>query len=260
MRSILVHADRGAGMTARLETALSLARTTGGHVTVLIDTPVTRYVAMDPMGGSFVASDALKQALADDDANAAKIEAHLKNEDVPFDLVRSEAEPVEALAKAARLADIVVLSRSSGLAGELALVSRTPVLALADDQPLSLPLGKACVAWDGGDEAAAALRGAIPLLTSCGSVEVLTVREKPGGFPGTDAMRYLSRHGVNADLTEVTREGSTEETLARAVAKAGGQLLVMGAYGKSRMREFLFGGVTLYFLEESTGPALLLAH
>ena len=122
MRSILVHADRGAGMTARLETALSLARTTGGHVTVLIDTPVTRYVAMDPMGGSFVASDALKQALADDDANAAKIEAHLKNEDVPFDLVRSEAEPVEALAKAARLADIVVLSRSSGLAGELALV------------------------------------------------------------------------------------------------------------------------------------------
>jgi nucleotide-binding universal stress UspA family protein len=58
----------------------------------------------------------------------------------------------------------------------------------------------------------------------------------------------------------LTREGSTEATLANAVANAGGELLVMGAYGKSRMREFLFGGVTLYFLEESTAPALLMAH
>lgn len=260
MRSILVHADRGAGMTNRLETALSLARASGGHVTVLIDTPVTRYVAMDPMGGSFVASDALKQALADDDAHAAKIEEHLKNEDVAFDIVRSEAEPVEALAKAARLADVVVLSRSSGLAGELALVCRTPVLALTNDAQLNLPLSKVCIAWDGGDEAAVALRSAVPLLSDCASVEVLTVHEKPGGFPGTDAMRYLSRHGINADLNELAREGSTEETLAKAVAQADAELLVMGAYGKSRMREFLFGGVTLYFLEESKGPALLLAH
>ena len=260
MRSILVHADRGAGMACRLETALSLARAVAGHVTVLIDTPVTRYVAMDPMSGSFVASDALKQALADDDAHAARIEERLKNEDVAFDIVRTEAEPVEALARAARLADVIVLSRSSGLAGELALACRTPILALRDDAGLNLPLSKACIAWDGGDESAVALRSAIPLLTSCASVEVLTVHEKPGGFPGTQAMRYLSRHGINADLKELAREGSTEETLAQAVAQSGAELLVMGAYGKSRMREFLFGGVTLYFLEDSDGPALLMAH
>lgn len=260
MRSILVYADRGPGMAARLDTALSLARATAGHVSVLVDTPVTRFVAMDPMGGSFVASDALKQALADDDANAEEIAAHLKAGDVPFDVIRSEAEPVDALATAARLADLVVLSRSGGLAGELALVSRTPVLALTDDRALTFPLAKASVAWDGGDEAALALRNAIPLLAACGSVDVMTVLEKPGGFPATDALRYLSRHGVTAELKELTRRGSTEETLAAAVAQAGAQLLVMGAYGHSRMREFLFGGVTQYFLEEAKGPALLMAH
>jgi len=260
MRSILVNADRRPGMDARLETALNLARADNGHVTLLIDTPVARYISMDPMGGSYVASDALKQALADDDANATRLEERLSHQDVPFDMIRSEAEPVEALAKAARLADIVVLSRSGGLAGELALLSRTPVLAVGDDDPLAVPPQKACIAWDGGDEAACALRSAISVLRDCDSVDVLTVAEKPGGFPPTEALRYLSRHGVKAELQELPRRGSTEETLDVAVARCGAQLLVMGAYGHSRMREFLFGGVTRYFLEQPDGPALLLAH
>ena len=260
MRSILVNADRRPGQDARIETALSLARAADGHVTVLVDTPVARYISMDPMGGSYVASDALKQAMAEDDANAAAIEQRLAREDVPFDIIRSEAEPVDALARAARLADVTVLSRSGGLAGELALVSRTPVLALGDDGPLLAPVGKACIAWDGGDEAAVALRAAMTLLAGCGSVEVLTVAEKPGGFPPTEAMRYLSRHGIKAELQELPRRGSTEETLAVAVGQAGADLLVMGAFGHSRVREYLFGGVTRYFLEEAKAPPLLLAH
>lgn len=260
MRSILVYADRAASMAGRLETALSIARVTAGHVSVLVDTPVTRYISMDPMGGSYVATEALQQALADDDAHAAAIEARLAGEDVPFDVIRSEAEPVEALASAARLSDLVVLSRTPGLAGELALVSRAPVLVLPNGTGLSFPVDCACVAWDGGDEAAHALRGAAPLLANCGEVHVITVREKPGGFPPTEALRYLSRHGVTAELHELDRGSSTEETLAKAVARLKCRLLVMGAYGKSRVREFLFGGVTRYFLEETAGPALLLAH
>ena len=260
MRSILVHADRGDTMQARLETAKALARAANGHITLLVDTPVSRFVAMDPMGGSFIASDALRQALADDDASADRFRAELALDDVAFDVVRSEAEPIEALAKAARLADLVILSRNNGLAGELTLVSRTPVLALPGNAAMPVPPAVACVGWDGGDESALALRAAIPLLKTCRSAEVLTVIEKPGGFSGSDALRYLARHGVNAELRELERHGSTEETLAAAIARAGADLFVMGAYGHSRMREFLFGGVTRFFLEQEGGPALLLAH
>ena len=259
MRSILVHADRWPAMAPRLETALSLARLGGGHVTVLVDTPITRFIAMDPLGGSYVANDALQQAIADDDANAEAITAKLEGQGVPFDLIRSESEPVDALASAARLADVVVLSHSSHLAGELALVARTPVLVLPDETRLDVPLSSVCIAWDGGNEAALALRSAVPLLITCPNVHLLTVKEKPGGFPAIEAVSYLSRHGVKAELSELVRDGSTEETLAAAVSRNAGQLLVMGAYGRSRMREYLFGGVTRYFLERATVP-LLLAH
>ena len=89
MRSILVYADRGAAMEARLATAMAIARASQGHVTVLVDTPVTRFIAMDPMGGSYLATDALKQALEEDDAQAAAIEQQLSRDDVPFDVIRT---------------------------------------------------------------------------------------------------------------------------------------------------------------------------
>ncbi|WP_395330185.1 universal stress protein [Novosphingobium sp. BL-8H] len=260
MRSILVNADRKPASDARVDTAIELARQLGGHVTVLVDTPVSRYIAMDPMGGSYVISEALDRARADDDAAAEAVEARLTRGDVPFEVVRSEDDPVPALAAAARLADLVIVSRSSGMVGEVALTARAPVLALPDEPRGSLPIRCAVIAWDGGEQSAAALRASIPLLASCPSVKVVTVTEKPGGFPATDALRYLSRHGIQAEFEELARHGSTEETLATAVRQAQAELLVMGAYGKSRMREFLFGGVTAYFLADAGAPALLFAH
>lgn len=260
MRSILVLADRSPAMRCRLDCTLALARAYDGHVTVLVDTPIIRYMSLDPMGGSYVVADALERAIADDDANAAALEAELARQDVPFEIVRSESEPVEALATAARLADLVVLSRSTGFAGEVAIAARTPVLVLRDDTPLPVPAARAFVAWDGGNEAAMALRGAIPLLARCEVVQVVTVAEKPGGASPEEALAYLARHGIRAEPRELVRHGSTEETLAAEIAQAGAQLLVMGAYGRSRMREFLFGGVTRHFLETEGEPALLMAH
>ncbi|WP_404479724.1 universal stress protein [Novosphingobium sp. BL-52-GroH] len=260
MRSILVNADRKPATEARIATAAEIARRADGHVTVIVDTPVSRYIAMDPMGGSYVLSDALDKAREDDDAVATLAEQLLARSGVAFDVVRCDDEPVTALAHAARLADLIVVSRSSGLAGDLALTSRTPILALADATPLALPIRRACIAWDGGEQAAAALRGSVPLLTSCESVKLVSVIEKRGGFPATDALRYLARHGVSAEFEEHERRDSTHQTLAIAVAQARADLLVMGAYGKSRVREFLFGGVTAHFLDEEGAPTLLLAH
>lgn len=264
MRSILVNADRKPGNNARITAAGEIARRAGGHLTVLVDTPVSRYIAMDPMGGSYVLSDALEKAREDDDAVASAVEKQLSSSGVSYDVLRCEDDPVTALAYAARLADLIVVSRSDGLAGDLALTSRTPILVLADDvlgdTPLDLPIRRACIAWDGGEQAAAALRASVPLLTSCQSVKLVSVIEKKGGFAADDALRYLGRHGVTAEFEEHERRDSAEHTLAVAVAQAHAELLVMGAYGKSRMREFLFGGVTRYFLDDDKGPSLLLAH
>jgi nucleotide-binding universal stress UspA family protein len=261
MRSILVQAGRDPGMSARLDTAMDIARRNEGHITLVIDTPVDRFVTVDPYGGAYVARDALDAALADDEALAEAFAGRLANDDVPFDIAQFETQPVDAMSAAARLADVAVVSRDCGYAGDLAVAARCPVLVLNQAAPLRLPLATACIAWDGGDQAAAALRGAINLLEGCADIHVLTVTsEETESFPPTDALRYLSRHDLKAELHELARDGTVEQTLAKEAARLGAQLLVMGAYGHSRMREFLFGGVTRYFLEEQAAPPLLLAH
>lgn len=261
MRSILVQAGRDAGMAARLDTAMALARVHGGHLTVLVDTPVDRFVTVDPYGGAILAREALETALKEDDALAASFGKRLANDDVPFDVAQSELPQIDALVRGGDLADVMVVSRSSGLAGDLALNAACPVLALPDNRALGLPLGTVCIAWDGGSEAARALKAAVPLLAEAGNVRVLTVAtDKAGGFPPTEALRYLARHGVKAELIELAGGNSVEETIAGEVARAGADLLVMGAYSHSRLREFLFGGVTRYFLDEPDSPPLLMAH
>jgi hypothetical protein len=103
-------------MTARLQSALSLARAMEGHLSVLIDTPVAviwrwmRWAAAiwRPMRCARRWTATII---------AEEIATHLKQEDVPFDILRGEEEPVDALAEAARLADVIVLSRESELVG-----------------------------------------------------------------------------------------------------------------------------------------------
>ncbi|MFO1254950.1 MAG: universal stress protein [Sphingomonadaceae bacterium] len=261
MRSILVQTGRDAENAVRLDSAMEVARTREGHVTLLIDTPVDRFVTVDPYGGTYIAREALEAAVAEDDALAALFEGRLANDDVPFDIAKFETAPVEAMTAAGKLADLIVVSQGCGYAGDLAVEARCPVLVLPRGKRLRLPVGCAAIAWDGGDQAAVALRAAVPLLADCASVHVLTVTdEAAGGFPPTDALRYLARHGIKAELAEVRKGTSIEETLAGEVARLGTDLLVMGAYGHSRVREFLFGGVTRYFLEDEEAPALLLAH
>ena len=260
MRSIIVYADRSEAMSARLQSALSLARATEGHLSVLVDTPIARFMAMDAMGGSYLAADAVKEAVDRDDAYAETLATTLRDEDVPFDIMRAEEEPVDALAEMARLADIVVVSRGCDFVGQLAIGSRSPVLLVPCKEPAVFPAEVVAVAWDGGYEAAAAIRAAAPLLRLASEVHLLTVGEKKAAFPATDALQYLSRHGIKAELHSLERAGSIEETLAAAVARLKAGMLVMGAFGHSRLREFLMGGVTRYFLDMAEGPVLFLAH
>jgi len=78
--------------------------------------------------------------------------------------------------------------------------------------------------------------------------------------PAEDALCYLSRHGIHAELRRLDRAALTpEEILERTAKELAPGLIVMGAYGRPRLRETLFGGVTRYLLEAAPAP-LLLAH
>jgi nucleotide-binding universal stress UspA family protein len=260
LKTFLVHADRRPTLRARLDTAKALAARRGGHIVVLIDTPLMRYFAADPLAGGGYYPEAMHEVMRGDDALAAEIHEELAATGLSFEVLRAEAEPGAMLAHLARLADLVILSRDCGCAGDVAFHARAPVLLLGNGAPLPVPVGHACIAWDGSDEAALAMRYAMPLLAECAQVSVLSIDSKGRDFALADAERFLARNGIHARIHDRRHHGPVGESLAVDVRECGGDLLVMGAYGHSRLRGFLLGGVTSYFVEDADRPALLLAH
>ena len=272
MRSILVHADKDAAFEGRLQTALDLARKFEGHVTLLIATPLRQFVSFDPFGGTYFAAEALAAAQAEDLALESRLAERLADEDVPWDIAMADGDVAGALAGAATFADLAIVSLPAGegegrgdlplLAGDVALAASVPVLALPRETKSFAPEGSVMVAWNGSTQSARALRAALPLLQER-AVTLVTVDEEDGdkdGFPATDALRYLSRHDIHGELKTVARSAeSVGQQLVAEAAALGAGVIVTGAFGRSRLRETLFGGVTRHLLSHSRTP-LLLAH
>lgn len=119
---------------------------------------------------------------------------------------------------------------------------------------------KTVVAWDGGRAASRALADAIRLLEKDDPVEIVSVGRSPfsGSLPGIDAGLILQRHDLNVTLTELPRDKkSIADTLVDHCQETGADLLVMGAYEHSPLREGLFGGVTRDIAMRANIPVLM---
>lgn len=174
------------------------------------------------------------------------------------------------IAKRARTHDVCLVPLAGGLDGQVEIAmaamfeSGRPVLVFRPSSPpISPRLNRIVVAWDGSRCAARALADAMPLLSLAAEVQVLSIlREKPGLAPGAtaDVTRHLRSHGIEAKGVEIDGGGKLiESSLGAYVRETKPDLMVMGAYGHSRLREFVLGGATEYILEELPVPVLL-AH
>lgn len=177
----------------------------------------------------------------------------------------------EYVAEQSRTRDLCIVPVADPLDGQRAIIeavafgSGRPVLTFRPgvaDLPAGEP-GTVVLAWDGTRTAARALADALPILLKAREVRVLTVtNEKPSARAGMgkDAVRHLATHGVNAVVEEVDADGRRIGTVLDAyLAQLRPDLFVMGAYGRSRAREFILGGATEHMLHEPRTP-LLLSH
>ncbi len=124
-------------------------------------------------------------------------------------------------------------------------------------------ISRVIVAWDGSRTSARAIRASLPVLAEADLVRLVVVDRPPaigGGEPGADVAAYLARHGITVEIDTVPSEGnSVAAVLLAYAADEAMDLLVMGAFGHSRMREFVLGGATRDMLRAMTVPVLM-AH
>ncbi|MEX2617339.1 MAG: universal stress protein [Alphaproteobacteria bacterium] len=167
-----------------------------------------------------------------------------------------------------RLADLVIASRDSSegtveneVAFEAALLHSGRPLLLASPTPRSSLGDRIMIAWNGSAESARAVGAAMPFLKAAGSVTVVTGNEGDLPGPGGDELKkYLAWHGVSSQTRVVeVNDRPVGEVLLEAATDSTADMLVMGAYSHSRLREYIFGGVTRYILDEGNLPVFM-AH
>lgn len=274
MKSILLHVNDDSGLEARVQAALALAQRHGGHISCVQVTPFNYYSGGDPFGGVYVFADVIDSVRAQERAVRATLETRLAAAGVPFDWRKLDGDVIQSLIDQARLMDIIVLSLPQGgdvarpplpIAGDIAINARAPVLAIGPVGDTATgtafdPAGCAMVAWNGSAEAAHALQLSLSLLHGASAVHIVGVSEEASGLPSTEAALYLSRHGIAAEVHEWPAKGrKVDVALLHAAAELDAAFMVLGAYGHSRLRETIFGGVTRELLRHSHVP-LVFAH
>lgn len=271
-KTILVHIDPGKRCALRVDVAIRLAQQHNAHLVALhaiapFEPP--GYVLAE-MGPAII--EAQKHASA---ADLARTEAEFTKQTTKAGIRNAEwraaiDDPVEAMTLHARYADLVVIGQFDASEGSNMAADFPERLVLAAGRPvLILPcvgnfptIGKRIlVAWSGTREATRAVTDAIPLLQRADKVHVMAVNPKQGehgNVPGADIGLYLARHDVRV---EVKADQGAEidvgnELLSRA-ADLDVDLIVMGGYGHSRLKEWVLGGATRTILESMTAPVLM---
>ena len=252
-----------------------LAKEIGAHLSVF----VVALAAPPPMGAyaSVISEAWLQERKAQEEAleaRAAALTTLLRSLDVASDVVPDFAEEGaadERIGRRARYADITVVGptllsggvlRSRTIDGLLFNSGRPMLVVPAGAKPTLKP-SRIQIAWDGRIEAARAIREALPLLVAARDVRLVLVDPVADDFdhgeePGADAATYLARNGVPVSVDRLPSGGNTVAHVLRSHAvDMGAELTVMGAYGHSRLRERIFGGVTHSMLADAAIPVLM---
>jgi nucleotide-binding universal stress UspA family protein len=282
IRKLLLPLTGTAAGEAGLDTAVRIARIWKAHVTALHVRVDSRDVA--PLAGEGLSGAMIEEMMSATEKESneraravrAMFDRYVAENQVPV----GEARPGEMsasfatvvgreedlVAQQARLADLTVVPHpeagedvsSSDALHAVLFDSARPVMIAPLVAPARIGT-RVCVAWNGTAESAASVQAALPWMQQAEAVRVLTADEYHRRGPGAaDLLTYLALHGVAAD-TAVFRPVDREvgAGLLRAAKEFQCDLLSMGAYSHSRLRQLILGGVTRHVLEYADLPVMM---
>lgn len=271
IKDIAVHLTGSDEDATRLAHAAVLARALDAHLTGLQVHEMPEVLSItDPTGSSY-----LQQLVAESVDRAVAVTKRLvptlAATGINHELRRLDLFPGQvgsALAAEARLSDLFVGTRPYGdplrqqrVEEAVLFESGRPCLFVPPAHDAAARVSSVLVAWKNTREAAVALAASLPLLRLATEVRVAVIEE--GGASeqrreaaGDDIGRYLSRHGVNAEIRLIAGWTDTAAAILNEAEKSAADLIVLGAYGHSRLREWALGGVTREVLSRSPVPVL----
>jgi nucleotide-binding universal stress UspA family protein len=275
-KTIILHADKSRNAPTRMHLAALLAEQQQAHLVCSAMTGISRYVyrGHDALPHDVIRPDLAQLATARarqvlveharlaDKAGVSSYEERLVNDD-----------PYGGLVLQSRYADLLILGQQDrddpasgasqqGLPEYAILNGCCPVLVVPFAGHFPTIGRTILVAWDGSLHAARAVKHALPLLVNAARVVVTMVdpvigNDEHGEEPGADIALHLARHGIQVEAQTVASDGDVGETLLAAADNVKADVLVMGAYGHSRLYEIMLGGATRTILNTATLPVLL---
>lgn len=274
LKDILVLIDRSSRTPSRVDVAVQLAIRFGAHLTGLHVTapPVIPQAVRVEMPREALEAYAQFQVEAVETARALFL-ARAGRPGVTAEWRQREGDAGDIATLHARHADLAVVGQDDpdadepdiprGLAERVLLGAGRPVLVVPY-VGASGPVGeRVVVAWNGSREATRAVNDALPLLERATRVTVLTINPRggpdgPGAVSGADIALHLARHGVTVEATGLeSEEVRAADVVLSTAADLGADLLVMGGYGRSRLRELVLGGMTRDILRSMTVPVFM---
>lgn len=262
---------------SEIDRAAAICGKLGAHLSLLVlgiapPPPASPYgvVSNDVWAGE------IREGQDEVQARAAAVEERLAAGPVPFSVEGQYIDRGTVATLAARFArysDVTLItpqrpgyeSMQSWVMNGALFESGRPVLLLPKGQTRFPEVGKLMIAWDASVEASKAVQASIGLMQAAGEVHAVLIDPVPsfeghGPEPGADLATYLGRHGIETTVHRLPREGrGTGEMLRRTAGDLGADLIVMGGFGHSRLRQRIFGGTTTSMMKE-TEVAVLMAH
>ncbi len=275
-KTVLVHVDESSRSDFRVKIAAGIARAEGAHLIGTAVTGVSRFIYQD---GNISTSDPnlanhlnfLRERAEHSVAGFARQVQDLGV--LSHESMVAHDEAGGGIGVLARYSDLVVVGQANrdepspsvlpDFPEYIVMHSGRPVLIIPYAGDFTSIGKRPLIAWDASRESTRAVTDAIPLLKHAELVQVAIFNSSQaaldahGEQPGSDIVRYLSRHGINAKVSLHKTGTDVGNALLSLAHDLDSDLIVMGGYGHSRFREMIMGGVTRTVMESMTVPILM---
>ena len=270
LKDILIHIDNLDTCAARLDTAIKIAQAHDAYLIglyVIPDFNIPAYAEVHIPVEIIATQEEQARATADQVKATFLKTAEQAGCAAAYHCVQGIAG--QQIKRNTRFVDLTVISQTeeahlltenSDLPDRVVLGSASPVLCVPYIGAQHTIGQRVLIAWNGSREAARTVNDALPLLQRAEQVDVVAFNPPAGAsdLPTVDICDHLARHGVTAKGNQMTdKDIDVGDLILSRAADIGADLIVMGAYGHSRFRELILGGVTRHMLAHMTVPILM---